>query len=412
MVAHNSHLGRYFMFRAKRLTPGIIAALIVVGITACGSTESSPSGASTTAGLSGAPYTYYLLYSSLPNSPFPELPKAAQLGIDKVNSSGGINGHPMQLKTCPVPLDLNKAADCARQAVADTSVVAANVWLGQPEAVLDIFGKAGLPVIGDYPLTLTHFTCRVCFPTSAGALASVAGEGLLAATKLKAQRVSFVVVDVPAALGLATQVSQLLQATGQTTQVVKTVPVPLTAGDLSAQVTAASQDVDAMLVTLAIDSLPRFLRTVDQLGVQVPVVTVPVDPNQIALIGPPVDGTYHAAAFSHDGAGFKDFQNAFTTRHPTDSPTDVAYAVWLGTQLFQRASKGQPEVTRQSVLAAMGKLSNVDTGGATPPLDFTKEFTGYGGKLPRLFNNNIVFYQVRNLVANQLSGFQQLIPSA
>jgi branched-chain amino acid transport system substrate-binding protein len=401
------------MFRVKRLAPGIAVALsAIVGIPACGSTATSPgSGAAATTGLSGAPYTYYLIYSSLPNSPFPELPKAAQLGIDQVNSGGGINGHPMQLKTCPVNLDLNKVATCARQAVADKSVIAANVWLGQPEAALDIFGKAGVPVIGDYPLTLTHFSCKVCFPTSAGAIASVAGEGLLAATQLKAQRVSFVIVDVPAARGLATLVSQLLQATGQTTKVVKTVPVPLTAGDLSAQVTAASQDVDAMLVTLAIDSLPRFLRTVAQLGVKVPVVTVPVDEKQIALIGPPVvEGTYHAAAFSHDSAGFKEFENAFTARNPEDQPTDVAYAVWLGTQLFYRASKGQPAVTRRGVLAAMGKLSNVDTGGATPPLDFTKQFAGFGGALPRLFNNNVVFYQVRNGAASQLSGFQPLIP--
>src|SRR6266540_3557454 len=164
------------MFRARRLAPSITVALAaaVVGIPACGSTTTPSGGAAATKGLSGAPYTYYLINSSLTNSPFPEYPKAAQLGVDAVNSSGGINGHPLQLKTCPVNLDLNKAAGCAREAVADPSVIAANVWIGQPEAVLDTWVKAGLPVIGDYPLTLANFSCKVCFPSSAGAFASVA----------------------------------------------------------------------------------------------------------------------------------------------------------------------------------------------------------------------------------------------
>lgn len=130
-----------------------------------------------------------------------------------MNGTGGINGHPLQLKTCPVNLDLNKAASCARQAAADKSVIAANVFMGQPEAVLDIFGKAGIPVISDYPIPLAQFSCQVCFPTSAGAFTSVAGEGLLAATQLKAQRVSFVAIDVPSSRGLASAVSQVLHAT-------------------------------------------------------------------------------------------------------------------------------------------------------------------------------------------------------
>jgi branched-chain amino acid transport system substrate-binding protein len=399
------------MFRAKMLAPGIAVALAAIaGIPAC-STSSTATPSSTTAAttnLSGAPYTYYLIYSSPTRSPFPELPKAAQLGVDTVNSSGGVNGHPMRLKTCPVNLDLNKAAGCAREAVGDQSVIAADVWLGQPEAVLDTLAKAQVPVVGDYPLALTHYSCQVCFPSSAGAFASVVGQGLLAAKLLKAHRVSLV-VDVPAARGPARLMSQLLQATGQPTKVVKV--VSLTAGDLSAQVTVASQDVDAMLVTLAMDSLPRFLRTAAQLGVKLPVVTVPLDPKQIAQIGPTAEGTYHPAAFSHGSAGFTDFQKAFTARNPDDPPSDAAYSFYLGPQLVQRASKGQPAVTRQSVLAAMGTLKEVDTGGATPPLDFTKPFTGFGGKLPRMFNNTVVFYQVHNGATDELSNFQQLMPS-
>jgi Periplasmic binding protein len=143
----------------------------------------------------------------------------------------------------------------------------------------------------------------------------------------------------------------------------------------------------------------------------VPTVTGPLDRKQIAQVGPPAEGTYHAAVYSHDSAGFTAFVKSFSAYDQEDPPTEVAYSIWLGTQLLQRASKGQPAVTRQSLLAALGKLSNVDTGGATPPLDFTKRFTGFGGKIPRLFNNNIVFYQVKNGAASQISGFQQLIPS-
>jgi branched-chain amino acid transport system substrate-binding protein len=401
------------MFQATRRAAGIaLVSAVIVSMTACSKPAPAPAANSAAAKLSGAPYTYYVLHTSLPNSPFSEIPKAAQLGIDEVNNSGGINGRPLQLKTCAVNLDLNKAADCARQAVADKSVIAANVWIGQSEAVLATFSKAGVPIISDYPISLAHYSCEVCFPTSSGAFASVAGEGLLAATKLKAQRVSFVILDVPSTRGLVTVTSQLLKATGQSTQVVKTVPVPLTAGDLSAHVTAASQDVDAILVTLTADFLPRFMRTVQQLGIRVPIVSVPVDRKQIGQIGPSGEGMYHAGVYSHDSAGYKEFETAFTARYPDDPANDLGYSIWLGAHLFQRVSKGLPTVTRQSVLAALGKQTDVDTGGATPQLDFTKRFSGFGGKTPRLFNNTIVYYQVKNGSVVQQSGFEQLFPSS
>jgi branched-chain amino acid transport system substrate-binding protein len=364
------------------------------------------------ANLSGSPYTYYLIQTSLPNAPFAELAHSAQIAVEEVNSNGGINGRPLRLKTCRVNLDLNKAASCAREAAADKSVIAANIFLGQAETVLQTWTKAGLPVVSDFPVSLAHYSCPVCFPTSAGAFATAAGAGMLAATQLRAQRVSYVALDVPASRGLGPLTSQLLQASGQSTRIVKTVPVPLTAGDLSAQVTAASRDADAMLVLLTVDLLPRFLRTAQQLGVRIPIVTVPVDRKVIAQTGAPIEGTYHVDVYSHESAGFREYADRLAARYPNDPAADNGYAIWMGVRMVQQVSKGQPEVTRQSLLTALNKLTNVDTGGATPPLDFTKRFAGFGGKIPRLFNNTIVFCQVKGAKVVELSGFQQFIPTA
>jgi branched-chain amino acid transport system substrate-binding protein len=400
--------------RKSRFRIGI--ALILAAsfwVSGCGN-DPEPAVSSNTgsaAKLSGSPYTYYVIYSSLTTSPFPEVPKAAQLGVDEVNDSGGINGRPLQLKTCPVNLDPNKAADCARTAVSDPSVIAMNVWYGQPDAAFAVLTKAMMPVVGTYPLTLADFSCEVCFPISAGAFATAAGQGLLAGKRLKAQRVSFVVLDIPAGRGLVPVVSQLLQAAGLPTKVVNTVPVPITAGDLSAQVTAASKDVDAVLVTLTPDLLPRFLQTAKQLAVRVPIVSTPIEKQKAPQLGAAGDGVYWTGTFNQDSAGWKEYESAFTARYPDEVAAEWGYAVRFGAKLLQRVSKGQPEVTRDSVLAAVTKLTSVDTGGATPPLDFTKRFGGFGGKVPRLFNNTIVFYQVKGGSVKQLSGFEQLLPT-
>ncbi len=407
--------GESLVFKASRRVIGAtFVSIALLAGSACSYSAPAPSertGPAPAANLSGPPYTYYLIHTSLTTSPFGEAPKGAQLAVDEVNSKGGINGRPLQLKTCPVDLDLNRAANCARQAVADKSVIAANIWLGQPETVLGIFAKAGIPVVGDFPISLAHFSCPVCFPTSSGAFGSLIGAGMLAATQLKASRISYLALDVPAVRGLAPVVAQMLQAAGHSTRVARTVPVPLTAGDLSAQVTAAGQDADAILAALPPEYFPRLVRTIKQLGIRIPVIIVPVDKKQIAQMGPAGDGAYFAGTFNHDSPGFKRFESSFSARYPDLAVNDIGYAMWLGVHVFQQATKGQAEVTRKSTLAALGKLDRVDTEGATPPLSFTTKFTGFGGKIPRLFNNTVVFYQVRGAAAVQLSGFEKLIPT-
>jgi hypothetical protein len=81
--------------------------------------------------------------------------------------------------------------------------------------------------------------------------------------------------------------------------------------------------------------------------------------------------------------------------------TDLAAQNWLGTWVFERVAKTLPDITAASVLDGMGKITNMDMGGLTPPLTTTTPFNSqsnptFNALLPRLFNPTVVYEQVKN----------------
>jgi len=90
--------------------------------------------------------------------------------------------------------------------------------------------------------------------------------------------------------------------------------------------------------------------------------------------------------------------NAFDKSLPQ---TDLAAQNWLGTWLFQRVAQTLPDITAASVLDAMGKISNMDMGGLTPPLTTTAPFNSqknpsFNALLPRMYNPTVVYEKVKN----------------
>lgn len=79
---------------------------------------------------------------------------------------------------------------------------------------------------------------------------------------------------------------------------------------------------------------------------------------------------------------------------------DSAMVSWASMWVLERIAADLPTIDAASVLDAMGKVSDLDMGGITPPLTTTKG-TGIA-LLERMYNPTVVFSSVKNGKIKQL----------
>jgi hypothetical protein len=66
---------------------------------------------------------------------------------------------------------------------------------------------------------------------------------------------------------------------------------------------------------------------------------------------------------------------------------EASVNAWLSVHVLANALKGMSTITRSSVLNRVSNLTNANMYGFETPLTTTKEWTGLGGKTPRLFEH-------------------------
>ena len=98
------------------------------------------------------------------------------------------------------------------------------------------------------------------------------------------------------------------------------------------------------------------------------------------------------------GQMFVKDMNAFNKKL---AQTDLAAQNWLGAWVFERVANTLPDITAATVLDGMGKITNMDMGGLTPPLNTTTPFNSptnpsYNALLTRLYNPTVVYEKVKN----------------
>src|SRR6266478_1819296 len=95
-----------------------LVGAVTLGLAGCSS--SGTQSASTTSAGGKSPIKV-LMIAVLSNPAFsnPQSAVAAKAYVKRVNASGGIHGHPIQLEVCDSNLDPNKETACFQQAVTD-----------------------------------------------------------------------------------------------------------------------------------------------------------------------------------------------------------------------------------------------------------------------------------------------------
>src|SRR4051812_9425818 len=255
--------------RRRRVLPVVVAGMVSLGLAACGSSKSKsnaavkPAGATETTSAAkpatGEPLKVLQVLNELPSSGlfFPEAKAAVQGRIDRLNANGGGLGRPGQVGIWVAGLDANKAADCARKAVADHYLAAVgSLFAGAPD-YQKILADAGIPHLAGLPFTPGDGSYPTEFPVSAGGPAVVAGQAAYLYDVAGSRKIVVVISDSPGASASVDSANSALVSRGA--KIAASVPVPRTKPDLSAEVQQAVGSGDSILFAAAGGSLAQFL---------------------------------------------------------------------------------------------------------------------------------------------------------
>lgn len=375
-----------------RARPVLCATLALVALTAaaCGNSSSTSSSGAPSHKLSGKPIHVGLIANT---TSFAELKQGAQIGIDAVNASGGVDGRPLKLVACDNQLNANAAAACARKMVDDPDLIATVASVSSFGGDTNpIFEKASVAGVGVAPIGAGDLASPVVFPITPGGQIIVAGAVLLA-DQLKAKKPGLVVVDTPTATALPKLIDTAIFGP-RGLKLAATATVPVSSADLAPQA-AALADTDGVVVAVTSQLQSRYLHTARQQGYEEPIVISGTEASPDS-VKKDLDGAnenlYIMSAFDRTSPGFEQLEKDIKTYDSSATTDDTVAAGYLSVKVFAKVAGGLATIDRASVLAAMNALKGFSTDGMTLPLDYTTPGTALGGQAPRLFDSAATAY--------------------
>jgi ABC-type branched-subunit amino acid transport system substrate-binding protein len=322
-----------------------------------------------------------------------------QAAIKYVNAHGGIKGRPLAAQECIDNFDSNLAAACATKAADDSSVIASvGATTLQGAAVDPILQQAGMPDIGVNAYVSADFNAPNLFALHIGGLAGL-GVVAAAADLLHAKKISFLYGQTSAAATVIGLINSFV-LTPRHLPPVNAVGVPNSAGDVSPAVAKAEQGSPGAIITyIGQAQANSFVRAARQQGVTTPILIAGTVETTSAVQQQLGGGQnlYFYDSFRRSGPFYDAFLSQWQAAGNSPSHADeFAINGWLSVTMLAQVARMLPTVTRSSVLAAFGQLTNYSTGGLLPPLTFSKPGTGLGGKAPRIVNPTMGLSQYQN----------------
>ena len=311
--------------------------------------------------------------------------------IHAINCAGGLGaaGDKVGAVYCISNFDPNAVNACANQAVSNKSIVAVaggGVAEGTPGTILASGGVPNIPQTS-YASDLSGSTTFAVVP--AGAQLGP-GEPVMAC-KLGYKKVSLLLIADPAAAGVPALDNTALQGFG-CPDLIRTVPVPANATDLSAEVVAAAQGADAIVLAVADNQAISAFKVKQQLGVQVPFITnagtmtaQTIQAAGSAAEGVLIESQAYLPANDSSTPGAAQFRAEMGAVGQSALVDGWSQGTWITLDLLQTAAKGLTTVSRATLLTALGQVSGFDAGGQIPAVDFTKPAPNPAW--PRLFND-------------------------
>lgn len=367
--------------KVKSLTAIAVVAIVASACSSAGSTPSSGSGGSTSTGSGGASssatkspidvgFVTSLTSSSL--APYPQAAAAQKAAIAYINSTGGINGHPLVANQCDDQDQANVAAACAAAAVRSSDVAI----VGATEVFPGFFSTvnaAKLTFTGGLGLIPQELQSPVSFPVTSVAVGWYFGSGALA-VKLGAKRVTIVQCSIPACEGTAQESAAALKIAGDN------VPPKFVTFQLGQAITATdaqqviNQSPDAVLIAAPGPYPQQLMTALRQAGYTGKIINNigSFDPQAIKTVGNSIaDGTYVVSTLhlptETNIPAIALYNTWMNKTDPSAQKDELSLLEWTAMLDFADIAKTLPTVTRASVLQAYQNLkSPVNVGTSAP----------------------------------------------
>jgi branched-chain amino acid transport system substrate-binding protein len=398
---------------ARRAKVASAAAIAVVAIaaTACSSGGTSSSGAagSTSSGQAGpsSPATKSPidvgLVTSLTSStlaPYPQVAAAQKAAIAYINSTGGVNGHPLVANQCDDQDQANVAATCAAAAVRSSDVAI----VGGTEVFPGFFSTvntAKLTFTGGLGLIPQELTSPVSFPVTSVAAGWYFGSGALA-VKLGAKKVTIVQCSIPACEGTAQESAAALKIAGDST------PPQFVTFQLGQAISATDaqqvikQNPDAVLIAAPGPYPQQMMTALRQAGYTGKIINNigSFNPQAIKTVGNSVaDGTYVVSTLhlpTETSIPAVALYNTWMNKTDTSAQKDeLSLLEWTAMLDFADIARTLPTVTRASVLSAYQNLKTPINIGTSAPFSVVGSPSPLS-TAPQLHSADVMYSEIVN----------------
>jgi len=381
--------------RLARSVMGLAAAGALIAAAGCGS---SGSGGTSSSGGGTKGTIKLLVVSQLQAAAFsfPEIEDGARAAAESINAAGGVNGHKIQIDACNDQGDPNVAGTCARTAVQKKYSGVIMTTELYSASILPLLQAAKIPAVGATPLTTPDFTSSVSFPISGGNPLDYGGIGFTAG-KTGCKKAG-IIQDVAAATNESSAaITRGARAAGVT--IATTVKAAGTSPDFSSPVSqVVTSGVDCLLVAEQPTAIAKIVGAVRQSAKPtLPVYTAAVAfPSALVkALGVAANGVIVNSSVQQPSATSTPLFWADMTKYRPKAERSVSsYLAWAGVQIVKDVAGPAGATTGPSLLAALGKASNIDVQGLAQPLDYSKPPTGT--QFPRVFATSNFAWKINN----------------
>jgi len=336
-----------------------------------------------------------------------------------VNAKGGLGGRKLRVLTCNEHNTADGATACARQAVDAHAVAVIGSYSEYGESFMPVLEAAGIPYVGGYGMSGPEFSSPLSYPVAGGTPTLIAGSG----RQLVAAGCRTVALIRPDTRAGDTLTRYLSTAVGQSG--VRLVDVKVPEKDPDYDKAAAKAIGDDRPGNCVSNALPpdRSLRLLDAYRRAAPRRTVlasvigSVQQSVIASISGgsgSLNGAFATGWYPPESSRVWDDLRATASGAGGDTRIDTSdlgvQTTWVAYQVFEQAterlrSAGTP-LTAKALRTQLDSGDSLDTGGATPPLNWGMTDMLPSAESPRLVNTWVTFQQIRDgRLTEQQSGF-------
>jgi ABC-type branched-subunit amino acid transport system substrate-binding protein len=387
--------------RLRRKVTAVTTTIAVLGAVAIASVPAAASGARG----SGGPQVKVMVIAQLTagesGAAVSQTPAAVKARVKIANQRHELpGGQTLVVEVCDDKENENTAAACARQAVDDGVVAVLGATTSKGDAINPILEEAGIANIGQVPLSFSDYGSPISFPLQAGIPGYLCGS-LLRLQKKNLNKIDVAYIDIPAG-AQTVALAGLCMPDGVELSPTSGTPVPPTSPDLTAAVTAASQDSDAIILATLAPSAAQFIKTSKQQSVKQPLLNSNSGFTQETLgqLGDAANGVLTTNAYASLNSkvpGIVAFKAAMKKyAKGEDADDQFALGAWLATDVLVNMAKAQKltALSKENVLQGMGSITGLKTGGIIPPLTTTTPL-GFAS-LARIFNKSVFPGVVKN----------------